>query len=49
MNPTTKEMEDSELDLLLAGTDSAILMIEVSSASPLFFCPFDLMEVDRQL
>jgi hypothetical protein len=24
-----KEMEESELDLLLAGTDSAILMIEV--------------------
>ena len=31
VNPTTKEMEDSELDLLLAGTDSAILMIEVST------------------
>ncbi|KAL5563368.1 hypothetical protein UlMin_033115 [Ulmus minor] len=28
VNPTTKEMEDSELDLLLVGTDSAILMIE---------------------
>ncbi|KAK6942064.1 Exoribonuclease, phosphorolytic domain 2 [Dillenia turbinata] len=28
VNPTTKEMEESELDLLLAGTDSAILMIE---------------------
>ncbi|KAA8516905.1 hypothetical protein F0562_017277 [Nyssa sinensis] len=28
VNPTTKEMEDSKLDLLLAGTDSAILMIE---------------------
>lgn len=28
VNPTTKEMEDSELDLLLAGTDTAILMIE---------------------
>ncbi|KAJ9693712.1 hypothetical protein PVL29_009593 [Vitis rotundifolia] len=28
INPTTKEMEDSELDLLVAGTDSAILMIE---------------------
>ncbi|CAL5431649.1 unnamed protein product [Camellia sinensis] len=28
VNPTMKEMEDSELDLLLAGTDSAILMIE---------------------
>ncbi|CAB4286021.1 unnamed protein product [Prunus armeniaca] len=28
VNPTTKEMEDSELDLLLAGTDNAILMIE---------------------
>ncbi|KAA0053844.1 putative polyribonucleotide nucleotidyltransferase 1 [Cucumis melo var. makuwa] len=31
VNPTTKEMEDSELDLVLAGTDSAILMIEASS------------------
>ncbi|XP_052198912.1 probable polyribonucleotide nucleotidyltransferase 1, chloroplastic isoform X2 [Diospyros lotus] len=30
VNPTTKEMEESELDLLLAGTDSAILMIEVA-------------------
>lgn len=29
VNPTTEEMEHSELDLLLAGTDSAILMIEV--------------------
>ncbi|XP_010266718.1 PREDICTED: probable polyribonucleotide nucleotidyltransferase 1, chloroplastic [Nelumbo nucifera] len=28
VNPTTKEMEKSELDLVLAGTDSAILMIE---------------------
>ncbi|KAL3632666.1 Purine nucleoside phosphorylase [Castilleja foliolosa] len=28
VNPTTKEMEDSKLDLLMAGTDSAILMIE---------------------
>ncbi|XP_042429037.1 probable polyribonucleotide nucleotidyltransferase 1, chloroplastic isoform X1 [Zingiber officinale] len=28
VNPTTKEMEDSELDLIIAGTDSAILMIE---------------------
>lgn len=31
INPTTKEMESSELDLILAGTDSAILMIEVFS------------------
>lgn len=29
VNPTTKEMENSELDLVLAGTDDAILMIEV--------------------
>lgn len=29
VNPTNKEMEDSELDLILAGTDDAILMIEV--------------------
>ncbi|KAF6134234.1 hypothetical protein GIB67_010033 [Kingdonia uniflora] len=28
VNPTTKQMEQSELDLVLAGTDSAILMIE---------------------
>lgn len=28
VNPTTKEMESSELDLMLAGTDSTILMIE---------------------
>ncbi|KAL3637032.1 Purine nucleoside phosphorylase [Castilleja foliolosa] len=28
VNPTTMEMEDSKLDLLMAGTDSAILMIE---------------------
>ncbi|KAK3198188.1 hypothetical protein Dsin_021603 [Dipteronia sinensis] len=28
VNPTTKEMEDSELDLLFAGSDNAILMIE---------------------
>lgn len=31
VNPTTKEMEDSKLDLMLAGTGSAILMIEVDS------------------
>lgn len=29
VNPTTEEMENSELDLMLAGTDSGILMIEV--------------------
>jgi len=34
VNPTTKEMEHSELDLLLAGTDGSILMIEVKH------CPF---------
>ncbi|KAJ9179870.1 hypothetical protein P3X46_008184 [Hevea brasiliensis] len=28
VNPTTKDMEESELDLVLAGTESAILMIE---------------------
>ncbi|MQM05095.1 hypothetical protein Taro_037902 [Colocasia esculenta] len=28
VNPTTKEMEESELDLILAGTESAIFMIE---------------------
>uniref|UniRef100_A0A803MM46 polyribonucleotide nucleotidyltransferase n=1 Tax=Chenopodium quinoa TaxID=63459 RepID=A0A803MM46_CHEQI len=28
VNPTTNEIEDSELDLVVAGTDSAILMIE---------------------
>lgn len=31
VNPTTKEMDESELDLIIAGTDSAILMIEVWS------------------
>jgi polyribonucleotide nucleotidyltransferase len=29
VNPTTEQMEHSELDLMMAGTDSAILMIEV--------------------
>jgi len=33
VNPTTKEMQESELDLVLAGTDSAILMIEVDVPS----------------
>lgn len=28
VNPTIKEMEDSELDLLMAGSENAILMIE---------------------
>ncbi|KAK7336303.1 hypothetical protein VNO77_16839 [Canavalia gladiata] len=28
VNPTTEEMKNSELDLVLAGTDNAILMIE---------------------
>lgn len=37
VNPTTKEMEDSDLDLVLAGTDSAILMIEVKFESFLLF------------
>jgi polyribonucleotide nucleotidyltransferase len=31
INPTTEQMENSELDLMMAGTDSAILMIEVST------------------
>ncbi|CAL9149536.1 unnamed protein product [Musa hybrid cultivar] len=35
VNPTTKEMEESELDLIIAGTDSAILMIETGQAEPL--------------
>lgn len=29
VNPTTIEMEDSKLDLFLAGSESGILMIEV--------------------
>lgn len=29
VNPTTEQMEDSKLDLILAGTENAILMIEV--------------------
>lgn len=37
VNPTTVEMENSDLDLLLAGTDSAILMIEVRN-SRIRFC-----------
>ncbi|KAJ1287886.1 hypothetical protein BS78_02G044900 [Paspalum vaginatum] len=28
INPTTEQMENSDLDLMMAGTDSAILMIE---------------------
>lgn len=31
VNPTTKQMINSKLDLVLAGTDTAILMIEVDS------------------
>lgn len=30
VNPTTQEMENSKLDLVLAGTSDAILMIEVN-------------------
>ncbi len=28
VNPTVQQMEDSKLDLIMAGTDSAVLMIE---------------------
>lgn len=28
VNPTVQQMEDSTLDLIMAGTDSAVLMIE---------------------
>lgn len=28
VNPTTQQMEGSQLDLVMAGTDSAVLMIE---------------------
>lgn len=38
VNPTTEQMEDSELDLMMAGTDSAILMIEVSAEFCLHTC-----------
>jgi hypothetical protein len=31
VNPTTEQMKKSELDLMMAGTDTAILMIEVCS------------------
>lgn len=41
VNPTSKEMEESELDLLLAGTDNAILMIEVNSLLLFFFLMFN--------
>lgn len=37
VNPTTTEMEDSKLDLMLAGSETGILMIEVV---PLFFYCF---------
>ena len=37
VNPTTKDMEESELDLVLAGTDSAILMIEVCNVFVLLY------------
>lgn len=33
VNPTIQEMENSKLDLLLAGTNNAILMIEVDFLS----------------
>lgn len=48
VNPTTMEMEDSELDLLLAGTDDAILMIEVNSnhyVIPLEVCQSSLLSI----
>jgi len=38
VNPTTEQMENSELDLMMAGTDSAILMIEVSVKLCLHTC-----------
>jgi hypothetical protein len=38
VNPTTEQMENSELDLMMAGTDSAILMIEVSAEFCLHTC-----------
>ena len=28
INPTTEELEDSQMDLIVAGTESAVLMIE---------------------
>lgn len=28
VNPTTEELEDSQMDLIVAGTDSVVLMIE---------------------
>lgn len=37
INPTTEQMENSELDLMMAGTDSAILMIEVIAESLLAY------------
>lgn len=37
VNPTTEQMENSELDLMMAGTDSAILMIEVSAEALLAY------------
>ena len=40
VNPTVKEMEESQLDLFLAGTDSAILTIEVRVQSTPEFVTF---------
>jgi len=37
VNPTTEQMENSELDMMMAGTDSAILMIEVSAEALLAY------------
>lgn len=28
VNPTVQQMEESKLDMIMAGTDSAVLMIE---------------------
>jgi hypothetical protein len=45
VNPTTEQMEDSELDLMMAGTDSAILMIEV--CAQLLFAVAHIVSPDR--
>lgn len=42
VNPTNKEMEGSILDLLVAGTDSAILMIEVNCYIPTHYLCFSI-------
>ncbi|XP_010507179.1 PREDICTED: polyribonucleotide nucleotidyltransferase 1, chloroplastic-like [Camelina sativa] len=49
VNPTVKEMEESQLDLFLSGTDTAILTIEGYSNFFLRRCCSKLLNLDRKL